>query len=377
MENNVKLKKLINTEFFEQKSMFLKQKLVSSKFNFHVIKHEIKSPAVYICNKTTSHDKALVSSAVRGNYVFLKDSIIQDLYKNKLTKETKNELFKALKLLRENKISIFIFPEKNITLFGACDNLPLSITEFLYETGYDLKFFYLIGTYIVSPIWSKVKRASETKFIIHNHKLDNATLSNHSEIERNSEINHLMPSSASAYITKFETRLKSNKLAENIETLVYSCPHCKSFFSLYSEFNCLKCRECGAFLEFSNDGKILFSNIISNFDDFEKFLYQTLKYKEFDNNPIVEYKNLILFNYKTNNKTKNITGTHLKIFADKLIIENTNFNKTITISEIEDVSLLNNNTINIDLKDQTISLTGKNKENFYILIDLFKLYHEK
>ena len=31
----------------------------------------------------------------------------------------------------------------------------------------------------------------------------------------------------------------------------------------------------------------------------------------------------------------------------------------------------------VKLTDTTITIQGKNKENFYIMIDLFKLYHEK
>lgn len=375
MDKKTNISKQINLDYFEFPANKLKSKLVATKFLFFNQKYELSQPAVFVCNKTTPYDKYLISSIMVGNYVFLKDDVIQALYKNALSVAAKKEIFKQFELFKEYGYSVIIFPEKNITIFGNCSKLPSVITEFLFETGFELKFLYLIGTYYSSPIWSKLHRKTETRYF-QQFKIEHDAINNKSETERNKIINNLMPSSASVYASKFPLALKSNMLAENIDSIMYCCPHCKNFFSIYSEYNCIKCRECGTLVEFSKDGKILFSNTITSFDDIEQFLYNELKHKEFDNNPLVCYDTAIMLSNSNKGKPIKTPNTEVKIYADMVKIKNELVNKTIKISDIQEVILQHNNIVRIILKKDTILLQGSSKENFYILLDLVKMFKE-
>lgn len=375
MDKKTNIGKQINLDYFELPASKLKSKLVATKFSFFNQKYELTSPALFVCNKTTQFDKYLISSVMIGNYVFLKDDVIQALYKNALSTTVKKEILKQFELFKECGYSVVIFPEKNITIFGNCSNLPQNITEFLFETGFELKFLYLIGTYYSSPIWSKIHRKTDTRYF-QQFKIEPEAIINKSEAERNKIINNLMPSSASVYASKFPLALKSNMLAENIDSIIYCCPHCKTFFSIYSEYNCIKCRECGTLVEFSKDGKILFSNTINSFDDIEQFLYNELKHKEFDNNPLVCYNTATMLSVSSKGRPIKTPNTEVKVYADMIKIKNELISKTIKISDIQEAILQNNNIIRLALKKDIILLQGTNKENFYIILDLLKMFKE-
>ncbi len=372
MENNNNIKKLINSNYFEFPTGLFKTKMITKRYAFFNQKIELVSPAAFVCNKTTPCDKYLISSIMVGNFVFLKDEIIQLLHKNKLSASIQKELSKQFELLKKYNYSIVIFPEKNLPIFGKCEKLPVAITEFLVESNFDLKFLYLIGTYFASPIWSNIHRRTETRYF-QQFSIEHSRLLDMRVAERNKKINDLMPSSASIYASKFPIVMRSNQLAEGIDTILYCCPNCKTFFSAYAEFNCLKCHECGTLIEFSKDGKILFSNTITSFDDIEDFLFNELSHKEFDNNTLIKYEDIVMLKTNEKGKQTKISPTEVKIFADNVKIKNNIISKSIKYADLEDIVLLPNNTILLQQKKDAIVLQGNGKHNFYIILDLFKL----
>ena len=375
MDKKINLKKILSANFFEfPKSRFTNSR-IARKFFFFNSKHEIKSPAVYICNKTMPYDKFLIASALFGNFVFLNDDVILKLHRNTLSKQEKTELLSEIKLLVDNGYSLVVFPEKNYTIFGECERLPQSVTEFLFETKLDLRFFYLIGTYFAKPVWSNQVRKCETRYS-QQFRISHTELAEKSVENRNNAINNLMPSSASIYAQKFSLLIKNESRAENIDSIVYCCPKCKSFFSIYSEFSCLKCRNCGSFIEFSNDGKIMFSNEIESFDDIEPFLFNTLKKYNFTIKAIVTYDNIKLIKETEDGKPEIFKDVNLEIYADKFVFVANDKKRTFNISEVEELALEQNNTLFVKAKKEEFRLQGEHKENLFILIHLLKLYRQ-
>ena len=373
MENKRTFLKTINTDFFEFAPNKFKSKFYSMKHLIYEKIIEIKSPSLYVCNKTTKFDKCFVGNTLRGDYVFLKEEILSKIRQNKISKTDKDSLLKQIRALFENNFSLVVFPEKNITLFGKCETIPKTITEFLVETKYDLKFLYLINTYFTNPVWASHPRKCDAKFS-QQFSVTHECLSALSPDERNEKINKMMPSSASNYASKFKPLIRSNNLAEDLETIMYCCPHCGKFFSLYSEFNCLKCHECMKVIEFTRDGRILFSSAITNYDEIENFLFEKLKQIGFTVLPIVKHSDII-FNEISNDKTKSKPQVvSLDIYADKIEIKNDNLSKKIKISSIQDIVLEPNNQLRLTMNDKTLTMQGKNKQNLYILFDLLKLH---
>ncbi len=365
------ISKFINTNFFEFPTRPLIAKIKGLKFGVVANYIEFINPALVICNKSSNLDKLFVSRIITSDFVFLKDKYINKIYTGTLTDKERELIIKSMKYLKEAFVSVVVFPENSYTIFGRCDILPEKITEFLFESTLDIKYLNIIGSYYTFPVWSKQPRRYEIKFT-NQFTLPYRKLKNFNPAERNELINHHMPSSATMYAIKYPALIRSRNRAEDFETIMYICPHCNSMFSLYSEFNCLKCKNCGSALEFSIDGAILLSNKLNTFDQVEDFLFDTLKKRSFSLKELISYPNVSIIK-RIGNKEYSAPNYTLTIYADRFVISNQKTSRSVNLSEVTNISLDYKNTIIIDLKDEQIIVRGEHKENFYILIDLNKI----
>lgn len=376
MSKNNGIKKIFsNNKYFELPPSKLACNFQAHSFSFVTSKHYLKEPSIYLVNKTCTYDKFLVSHALVGNFVFLRHEIINKVHNNMLSLEDIKEINNLTETLKEHGYSIVIFPEKDVTLFGKSSILPLHVTDFLCDFNLDINFFFLVNTYFCHPIWAKSHRHCNCRYV-QQFTLTVDEYKNSTPQRRNDQINDHIPSSASVYATKYPIHIKGGKLAENIETLMYACPKCNELFSVYSEYNCLKCKECGSAIEFSSDGKILLSNTIEKFDDIPLFLYETLKSKTFnETKPITKYNKVYFANLLTGSSTR-YANTLVEIFPGKLHIKNSFIDEIFNIYDIKDFHIIRNNTAVFEIKNHKFALIGKNKENFYIIKDLYKLCTE-
>ena len=121
------IKQFANPKFFDLPLNKIKSKYLSFKYGFLSQNIETINPYIFICNKTTKLDHYFVENYIQSAHVFLKDIIIQKLNNNTLLEKDKQELLKNLKLLKTAMISVVIFPEKNYSIFGDSNFLPLSV----------------------------------------------------------------------------------------------------------------------------------------------------------------------------------------------------------------------------------------------------------
>lgn len=365
------ISKFINTDFFEFPTRPLLAKIRGLKYGVVPNYIEFINPALIICNKSSNLDKLFVSRIITSDFVFLKDKYIEKIYAGTLSDKEKELIIKSMKYLKEAFVSVAVFPENSYTIFGRCDILPRQITEFLFETTFDIKYLNIIGSYYTHPVWSKEPRRYEIKFT-QQFTLPHRKLKNFKPEERNELINHHMPSSATMYAIKYPALIRSRKRAEDFETIMYLCPHCNSLFTLYSEFNCLKCKNCGSALEFSIDGAILLSNKLNTFDQVEDFMFDNLKRRSFSLKELVSYPNVSIVK-KVGNKEYVIPNYTFTIYADRFVVTKGKTTRSINMSEVMNISLDYKNTVIINLKEEQLIFRGENKENFYILIDLNKI----
>ena len=169
--------------------------------------------------------------SINTDYVVLKSSVVEKIHSETLSVNDKKAIMSDLKTLKDAMISIVVFPETQVSVFGKSQHLPTSMTEFLYETGLNLKFINFVDSYFVKPIWSRNFRSANTLF---NSKFNitSKLLSTLSIQERNLKINKSMPSSASVYGRKSHLSIRSNHLADGLESVIFACPNCNEFFSL-------------------------------------------------------------------------------------------------------------------------------------------------
>ena len=173
--------------------------------------------------------------------------------------------------------------------------------------------------------------------------------------------------------------LRGNKLAENFESFLYVCPNCNQFFSIISEFSCLKCHNCGTAFEFSNSGEIDLCKHFSTIDEASEFQYSLLSSIKPSFDRLFSYNNLKVKDFFTNSTTQYMECPSFEIYQNKIDFVLYDNKTTIPFESLIDVYIDYGNQIFFtwktkdDLLDKYV-FKGDNKENFYVILDLIKLF---
>ena len=371
------IKTFIDKRFFDMPPNKLNSFFTAKKFGVLDTKIEDIKPFIYLVNKTNIYDKFIVEHAFNFNHVFLKEDAFQRILDGSISKDEYKDLINAVKTLKEAYVSIVLFPEKDYTVFGDFEKLSQKATNFLVKTTYNLKFIDIAGMFYAYPIWSPVHRKCDVKInevgIVPYVKYRSL-----SEEDANFLINNSLPSSASIYAKRMQLEILTNNRAAGLDRIIYCCPKCKTLFDVYSEYNCLKCNNCGSAIEIGQDGNILFCNDVDTFDDLKAFQYELLTKTIFAEKELKSYNNTFYATKIKTNKFKFIPGFRFSIMTDRIFFSKAGFSKEILIKNMKYVGLLPSNIISIILKDGSeFYFKGDGHENFYLLVDLFNIQTNK
>ena len=378
MKANKFLKEMVNLEYFEFPCSKIKSKLLSFKFHLSTVKITTKTSELFICNKTSPYDKFFISNCIESPFIFLKDSVLNELYNRNFTGELATKVQTDLMLLSKAFVSVVIFPERHQSVTGNFDNISNSFIDFIYDIGFNnVSFINLIGTYFIRPIWAPLDRVCDTKA---EKKFTINTL-NLSRDDFYEKFKKYTPSSASVYSKKIPIYLRGNKLAENFETFLYVCPNCNKLFSVFSEFSCLKCSNCGTAFEFTNSGNIDLCKHFSSIDDAAKFQFDLLSTIKPSYERFYYYDTLFVRDFYKDSKSTFIPCQKFDIFQDKIVFSLYDTDLTINYGQIVDIYLDYDNQMYFTWKEENDTYNkfvfkGTNKENLYIILDLIKLYNE-
>lgn len=370
------IKLFINYDYFELPKNKLLSKLKAFKVGYSANKIETLLPFLFVVNKTSDFDKELVTNTLCTPFVFLKDEVVYKIQNGLLSKTQLNELKAEFAKLKQALISVVIFPEETRSYFGVTQQVSKAVTDFIYELKFNIKFLSLVNSFFVSPVWTKEIRKCSTLFnqqfaikAQEQQKLDSS--------EFFVKFNHFMPSSASLLAKRFNPKIRSNHLAESLETMFCVCPNCKNLFTLYSEFNCIKCKECGTALELSRNGTIELSSKISNLDEFELLQKNTLIAQNFGNKSIITHENLDFLVKNHRGKFQSLGKASAEFFENKIHVFENGYDITITFKEIKTLTLLKDNILHIQTKNDELFLRGNNKENFFFFVELYLIATQK
>ena len=259
-----------------------------------------------------------------------------------------------------------------MTVFGDFQKIPRIITDFIYKLKFEhINFVNLIGSYFIEPIWIDNDRMCTTKidsrFSLKDYHTIKITLE-----EFNTEFNKYIPSSASIYSKKYPVFVRGNKLAEHFERVFYICPHCKNFLQLYSEYCCIKCKDCGSAFEFTENYEINLTNNFKNLDEAKNFQYSYLSSLKQTESKLFTYKDITF----SENEMVTKNTIDLIIYQTKLYFEYYGGKIDLSFDDIEDIFLSYDNTLHIkikNIKDYYI-FRGLKNENLYIIVDLVDIY---
>lgn len=363
-----------NPEYFKYPASKFKTYYALTKYNFSEIELFSDKPCIYITPKTSPIDETLIRKCIKNKFVFLRDEIVMKISKGKASQKEQEKLFKEIKILNDEGFSLAILYGSSPTIFGENETLSEDLIMFLKNTNLDVKFLTFPGEYFAYPIWADKPRKSKI-FASQQMTIRQRYLEGLSKKDVIESFNSSIPSSATSYLFKYPITINSNELASGFERVLYSCPHCKKLFTIYSEFSCIKCKECGMVVEFSPDGKILFSKNLSSFDDIENYQFKCLTNNDLTINELIKYKNVTQI-ISENCKKQVKLNVILQVYAENLIIKNSVTNKKISINyeDIEYINYFYGNMIKIKTKNaKEFCFVGNSNENFFIIKDLIKL----
>lgn len=364
----------VDSEFFCLPQNKFLSRLNSGKFPYEKQEIEVRTPCLFVCFNISKFDKFLISSTIASPFVFINDETRLAIFNDTLSKDKYSKLIKAIKELKENDYSLVLINGQFPSIFGNNQKFTPSTIKFLYDTELDLRFLTFPGEYFANPMWSSKFRRCRT-FVSQQLTVAHRMMIGYSEKELFENLNDVVPSTATIYSYKYPTQIRSNARAANLERILYCCPKCKSFFTLYSEFSCVKCTHCSAATELSSDGQILFSKNIQTFDQIDDFLFNTLTTKGFDINAIISYENIII-KKSLEEKDKLSKRAKLEIFADKFVLTDSESqkSKTYQFQDAQNIGLWFDNILVVELpKNNTLYIKGEGNENLYIMKDLLKL----
>lgn len=364
------LDKFVDQKYFEYPKPKIKSFFVSKKI--HYIKQQIinKNPSIFVCSRFSEADYYLLNQTLVCDYVILKNDYVEQIYLGTLPENDKIMLMKQFNLFKFAMISVVIFPDLQQSIFGESQKLSTRITEFLYETKMNMQFISFTNSYFAKPIWANNTRKTGV-YLNFKFKLSNSLLSTLSADERNKKINHCIPSSASVYAKKNNAYVRGKNLATGLDKLIFACPACGELFSIKSEFNQLRCAECGVPFEMTSECDFYLNGKTVTFDDIKYFLDSKTK--------------ILLENKKFSFRQENITlTTFLSGVAaekfDKLTLEYTHtrlkfgaiaFEKNIHIKDIITLEFLPKNIIKLTLKNNEVYEISLG-DNLYIIYSLIK-----
>lgn len=364
----------INLEFFSLPKHKIINKFYLRNYSHDKLDLYCDDLCIYVTPNISVIDKYLVTSCINTKFVFINDTVIKSINDGSIKEKTLEKLLSEIKLLSENGFVFSLIWNQSPSLFGDHESISENLSYFLYRTKLDVKFLTFPNLYFAHPIWADHVRSTRI-FSSQTITIKNRMLVGYSNKHIYEIFKNATPSSASTYSNKYPTLIKSDKRAVGLERIMYCCPNCEKLCSMYSEYSCIKCKDCGSAFEINNDGKILFSRKISNFDELHNFQFNALKRSNFTINTITSYDQITQIFPEKNKKIVKI-GVNMQIYADKLVVINSLTKKSTEIhfEDVVDISLNHNNHLTLNLKNaKKFYFQGKNNENFLIIKDLISI----
>ena len=181
---------------------------------------------------------------------------------------------KIIKSIKEDT-SILMFPEARLSIDGTTGTLTSGTANLLKKLGVTIVLFNVSGNYFAnSKVRTSKKRCPveiRVKRIIKKDELD--TLSSE---ELDTILVKELAHNEYEYAQNFTYKDKNK--AENLDAVLYHCPHCHKDFTMHSEGNSIECTSCGFHLDI--DEHFAFSSNeygLNNIHDYYEYIKKVEK----------------------------------------------------------------------------------------------------
>ena len=343
------MSKYWRTNFWYKTARLVAKLPINHKFRFSSQQYKIKPPFIVLCNHTTDYDALLMAGAFKEPIHFvISDHVTSIPVAGKLinhfvgtipiTKSTIDaSTVRKMMRVAKNGGAIGVFPEGNKSFAGKMSYVKPSIAKVIKKLNIPVVIYNIEGGYFTSPRWTKLKRKGYThgyvRCILQPEQF--ATLSD--DELYNQIITNL---SVEAYGRQGKNRhqFTGKDLSRHIEQLLYMCPICGSFNSVYGEFNHIKCHNCDLLGEFDNYGYISGAPF-ARLDEWDTWQKERLREMQFEpNKPIFKDDNVLVKQKINNLKNQKLGRFNLTLFPEKLMLEPLDRNSQPINLELKDIT---------------------------------------
>ena len=266
-------------------------RIFGKKFNYTHESCDLQPPFLVFANHTMDYDPFFIASNFKEHVYFVMSDHVSSLKPGKLIKHlvspipitkssTDAETVKnVFSILRQGGI-VGIFPEGNKSFSGANSWIKPSTVKLVRKSQVPLVIYNIVGGYFTSPRWSKIKRKGHVhsfiREIIYPEQIENMT-----DEELNKKIVDGLHVNAYEEQEKHKVEFLGENKAENIEALLYYCPKCGGFETIYGEGDHIKCKNCDLDGIYNNYGYIE-NAPFDRLDKWDEFQKQKLLDTNFD-----------------------------------------------------------------------------------------------
>jgi len=342
-------------------------KFLKRKFNFTYESCNIKPPFIVLANHTTDYDAFFISASFKDNIYFVMSDHVSSLKSGKLinylvspipiTKSgTDAETVKNIFSILKQNGAVGIFPEGNKSFSGGPSWIKPSTAKLVRKAKVPIILYNITGGYFSSPRWSKVKRKG------HIHGFVRKILTPEDIINlTDDELYNLICSNLNinAYIEqeKHLVEYRANNKADNIQALLYYCPCCGGFNTIYGLGEQIKCKTCNLNANINQYG-YLENSPFERLDIWDEWQKKKLLSQDFeslkDNDIITSDKDWCLQLKQTKYKSMNL-GKFTSVITKKYLMFKNNIDEIkINVSDIIGMAIEGICSIQLSLKNGTV-----------------------
>lgn len=319
------------------------------KFRYKCKKVKIKPPFLVLCNHTLDFDPFFVAKAFSCPIYFVMSDHVSSLKVGKLIKhlvapipitkssvdaETTRNIFEVI----HQGGAVGMFPEGNKSFAGENSWIKPSTAKLCKKLGVPVVLFNIKGGYLSSPRWSKIKRKGkiwgEPSKILSVEDLNRLSVDEiYAEIVNGLRVN--------AYEIQKQKKIKykASARAETIESLLYACPNCGSFCTVYGKNNDVMCSNCDLHAHYDEFGYLQNCALktLTECDHHQKQLLLKVDAHKYDTSPIFEDKNWEVQLKKDKYYSEILGKFNLSAYSTKLVLEPASNNREPIVLPIQDI----------------------------------------
>lgn len=366
--------------------MSLIKPILNIKYHYSYKKFkDIKNrPYLVLFNHQTGFDQFFVSVAFSKHlYTVATEDIFSMGFVSKIIKylvhpiafrKSTNDsraVIECLKIAKEGG-SIALSPEGNRTYSGRTCNIKASIAKLCQKIALPIAFFNISGGYGVKPRFAdKIRKGKVRGEVVKVLEVDE--IMNMSVEELNRQINHYL------YVdeSKSDQIVKSKHMAEYLERVVYVCPKCglSEFRSNKDEIRCLN---CGLHTKYKGNNEFEANSLFKFKNVFEWYSYQEAYINNLDLKELIDliYEDDVLLSEVIvfKKKKKIDKKAKIKLFNNRIEIENKINNFVFMFDDISTISVLGKNKLNIYYQDKIYQLKGNKQMNALKYMNIYFRY---